>query len=87
MKLKGWAHHHRQQKDDCQPSQQNVERNLVGIFCRSAPSTKAIIRSRKVSPGFEVILTLILSERTRVPPVTAERSPPASRGSLGRTRP
>jgi hypothetical protein len=37
------------------------------------------MRSRKVSPGFEVIFTLIWSESTRVPPVTAERSPPASR--------
>ena len=27
-----------------------------GVFCRSAPSTSAIMRSRKVSPGFDVIL-------------------------------
>ena len=51
----------------------------LGVFCRVAPSTSAIMRSRKVSPGLEVILTLIQSERTLVPPVTAERSPPASR--------
>ena len=50
-----------------------------GVFCRSAPSTSAIMRSRNVSPGFEVIRILIQSESTRVPPVTAERSPPASR--------
>src|ERR1700752_1165298 len=50
-----------------------------GVFCRSAPSTKAIMRSRKVSPGLDVIFTLIRSDRTRVPPVTAERSPPATR--------
>src|SRR5215472_8844091 len=50
-----------------------------GVFWRSAPSTKAIIRSRNVSPGLEVIFTLIRSDKTRVPPVTAERSPPASR--------
>ena len=37
------------------------------------------MRSRKVSPGFEVIFTLIRSERTLVPPVTALRSPPDSR--------
>src|SRR5271157_47290 len=37
------------------------------------------MRSRKVSPGLDVIRTLISSERTRVPPVTAERSPPDSR--------
>ena len=30
-----------------------------GVFCRSAPSTSAIIRSRNVSPGFEVILIVI----------------------------
>ncbi len=50
-----------------------------GVFCRSAPSTRAIMRSRNVSPGLEVTLTLIWSDRTRVPPVTAHRSPPASR--------
>src|SRR5258707_207292 len=37
------------------------------------------MRSRNVSPGLEVILTLIWSDKTRVPPVTAERSPPPSR--------
>src|ERR1019366_6576368 len=51
----------------------------LGVFCRSAPSTRAIMRSRKVSPGFDVTFTLIWSESTRVPPVTAERSPPDSR--------
>ena len=30
-----------------------------GVFCRAAPSTSAIMRSRKVSPGFDVIFTLI----------------------------
>ena len=51
----------------------------LGVFCRSAPSTSAIILSRNVSPGFAVIRTTIASESTRVPPVTAERSPPDSR--------
>ncbi len=51
----------------------------LGVFCRAAPSTSAIIRSRKVSPAFAVIRTTIRSESTRVPPVTADRSPPASR--------
>src|SRR5580704_10800137 len=50
-----------------------------GVFCRSAPSTNAIMRSRKVSPGLDVIFIFTQSESTRVPPVTAERSPPASR--------
>ena len=30
-----------------------------GVFCRSAPSTSAIMRSRNVSPGLDVILILI----------------------------
>ncbi len=50
-----------------------------GVFCRLAPSTSAIIRSMKLSPGFWVIRTTIRSESTRVPPVTALRSPPDSR--------
>ena len=39
----------------------------------------AIILSRKLSPGSEEICTTIQSDSTVVPPVTAERSPPASR--------
>ena len=50
-----------------------------GVFWRLAPSTSAIIRSRKLSPAFAVTRTTISSESTRVPPVTAERSPPDSR--------
>jgi hypothetical protein len=50
-----------------------------GVFCLLAPSTSPIIRSRKVSPGLEVIWTTIRSDSTTVPPVTAERSPPDSR--------
>src|ERR1700722_11688089 len=53
--------------------------NSFGVFCRSAPSTNAIIRSMKVDPGAAVILTLMKSDSTVVPPVTADRSPPASR--------
>ena len=37
------------------------------------------MRSRKVEPGAAVMRTLIQSESTCVPPVTAERSPPDSR--------
>src|SRR5580692_11123205 len=51
----------------------------LGVFWRAAPSTILIMRSRNVSPGLEVMRTLISSESTRVPPVTAERSPPDSR--------
>ena len=50
-----------------------------GVFWRSAPSTSAIMRSRNVSPGFDVMRTTRTTLNTRVPPVTAERSPPASR--------
>ena len=50
-----------------------------GVFCRFAPSTRAIIRSMNVSPGLEVIFTTIRSDSTLVPPVTADRSPPDSR--------
>src|ERR1017187_4841067 len=51
----------------------------LGVFWRCAPSTRAIMRSRKVSPGLEVMRTLIRSLNTLVPPVTALRSPPDSR--------
>jgi hypothetical protein len=51
----------------------------LGVLRREAPSTSEIMRSRKDCPGSCVISTTIRSERTRVPPVTAERSPPASR--------
>ncbi len=51
----------------------------LGVFCRAAPSTRAIIRSMKDLPGSEAILTTIRSESTLVPPVTALRSPPDSR--------
>ena len=37
------------------------------------------MRSRNVSPGLAVMRTTSQSERTRVPPVTLERSPPLSR--------
>ncbi len=51
----------------------------LGVLRRSAPSTSAIMRSRKLWPGSWVISTTIRSDSTRVPPVTALRSPPASR--------
>ena len=51
----------------------------LGVLRRAAPSTNAIIRSRNEWPGSWVISTTMRSERTRVPPVTALRSPPDSR--------
>ncbi len=50
-----------------------------GVFCRDAPSTRAIIRSMKLSPGLAVICTTMRSDSTLVPPVTELRSPPDSR--------
>ena len=50
-----------------------------GVLRRSAPSTSAIMRSRNDWPGSWVISTTMRSESTRVPPVTALRSPPDSR--------
>ncbi len=50
-----------------------------GVLRRAAPSTSAIMRSRKDWPGSWVISTTIRSLSTLVPPVTAERSPPDSR--------
>ncbi len=50
-----------------------------GVLRRAAPSTRAIIRSMNDWPGSWVISTTMRSESTRVPPVTALRSPPDSR--------
>ena len=50
-----------------------------GVLRRSAPSTSAIMRSRNDWPGSWVTSITSRSESSRVPPVTAERSPPASR--------
>ena len=61
------------------PASRMLRAISLGVFCRSAPSTSAIMRSRKEEPCADVILTTIQSEITVVPPVTAERSPPASR--------
>ena len=51
----------------------------LGVFWRLAPSTMPIMRSRKDSPGLTVMRTTSQSDSTRVPPVTAEKSPPDSR--------
>ena len=50
-----------------------------GVLRRLAPSTIAIMRSRKVSPGLTVHWITSQSDRIRVPPVTEEKSPPDSR--------
>ena len=66
------------QEDDGQRGKQNRQGDFIRCLLSFAPSTSPIIRSRKVS-GFEVTRTVMMSESTRVPPVTALRSPPASR--------
>ena len=45
----------------------------LGVRWRLAPSTSAIMRSRKVSPGSAVMRTTRWSLTTVVPPVTLER--------------
>ena len=50
-----------------------------GVFWRCAPSTIEIMRSMKVFPFSEVMRMTMRSLMTRVPPVTALRSPPLSR--------
>ena len=52
-----------------------------GVRPRFAPSTIAIMRSRKPSPSRLVTRTTSQSDSTRVPPVTDEKSPPASRST------
>ena len=61
------------------PTSRMLSAISFGVFCRSAPSTSLIMRSRKVEPGAAVMRTRIQSDSTCVPPVTAERSPPDSR--------
>ncbi len=61
------------------PASRMLSAISFGVFCRWAPSTSAIMRSRKLDPGLAVMRTLIQSDRTVVPPVTADRSPPLSR--------
>jgi hypothetical protein len=51
----------------------------LGVFWRFAPSTMLIMRSRNDSPGLTEMRTTSQSDSTRVPPVTAEKSPPDSR--------
>src|SRR3984893_6232832 len=75
----GWSVTVASMKMIVRPASKMLSAISFGVFGREAPSTSAIIRSRNVSPGLEVIRTTISSESTRVPPVTAERSPPDSR--------
>ena len=51
----------------------------LGVFFREAPSTRAIMRSRKLLPGSEVMRIFSQSDTIVVPPVTEQKSPPDSR--------
>src|SRR5215207_5356436 len=53
------------------PARRMLSAISFGVFWRCAPSTSAIMRSRKVEPGDAVMRTLIQSEITCVPPVAA----------------
>ena len=72
--------HDGQQEDDREAGQQDVEGDLVrGLLPVRALRPGRSCGRGSVSPGFDVICTTIWSDSTRVPPVTAERSPPDSR--------
>ena len=51
----------------------------LGVFLREAPSTNAIMRSRKLLPASEVMRIFNQSDTMVVPPVTEQKSPPDSR--------
>jgi len=61
------------------PASRIVSAISFGVFWRWAPSTSAIIRSMKPPPGSCRTSITSQSDSTRVPPVTALRSPPPSR--------
>ena len=50
-----------------------------GVFLRDAPSTRAIMRLRKLLPGSDEMRIFSQSDTTVVPPVTEQKSPPLSR--------
>src|ERR1700737_1312810 len=64
------------------PASRMLSAISFGVFCRSAPSTSAIMRSRNVSPGFTVTFTRIQSDSTFVPPVTNGPARRAGDGAL-----
>ena len=69
-----------EQEDDRQPGEQDVERDLVRrlLAARRLRPARSCGRGRS-RPARAVMRTTIWSDSTRVPPVTAERSPPDSR--------
>src|SRR5579864_75062 len=61
------------------PASRMLRAISLGVFWRRAPSISRIMRSMNPSPGSAVTRTINQSDRTRVLPVTALRSPPDSR--------
>ncbi len=76
---KGCSVTHTMMNTSVKPASRMVSAISFGVFWRLAPSTSAIMRSRKLSPGSLVTRTFTRSLSTFVPPVTELLSPPASR--------
>jgi hypothetical protein len=70
---------HTSRKISVSAASSTVSATSLGVFWRRAPSTIAIMRSRKPWPRSIVMRTTMRSLSTRVPPLTAQRSPPLSR--------
>lgn len=70
---------HTSKKISVKATSKIVKAISLGVLPRLAPSTIAIMRSRKASPGLAVTRITIQSDSTRVPPVTEQKSPPDSR--------
>ena len=76
----GCKRHGREQEDDRQPGEQDVRARSRSGSSGAASPRRARSSGRGTSrPARAVMRTTISSDSTRVPPVTAERSPPDSR--------
>jgi hypothetical protein len=76
---KGRDRGNRDQEDDRQAHQQDRQRDLVGGLLALGPFDQRDHAVEEALPGSCVTRTVISSDSTRVPAVTALRSPPASR--------
>ncbi len=71
--------HDDQQKHQRQHGQEDVQRDFVRRLLTFSALDQCDHAIQELWPGSDVTRTLIQSEMTRVPPVTADRSPPDSR--------
>ena len=69
----------RDNEDDREAGEQDVERDLVWCLLTLGAFNERDHAIEEGRAGAAVMRTLIQSDSTCVPPVTAERSPPASR--------